>query len=88
MCAMTTLLGLRLTLSRDLQHHLFLLTFGGLHVAPLPPALHNVLDIGTGTGLWAIEFGRDSLAPKYFRSISNRAFCSSARVPHGQGDRG
>lgn len=42
----------------DLQHHLFLLSFdGALHLAPLPPQIHNVLDIGTGTGLWATDFG-------------------------------
>lgn len=36
----------------DLQHHLFNLTLNGnLHLAPLPPALHNVLDIGTGNVL-------------------------------------
>lgn len=41
----------------DLQHHLFSLSFdGALHLAPLPSGLHNVLDIGTGTGLWATEF--------------------------------
>lgn len=43
----------------DLQHHLFSLLFDGvLHLAPLPSELHNVLDIGTGTGLWATEFGK------------------------------
>lgn len=44
----------------DLQHQLFLLTLSGeLHLAPikdLPGGLHNVLDFGTGTGIWAIEF--------------------------------
>ncbi|QGI63796.1 hypothetical protein CEK27_007767 [Fusarium fujikuroi] len=44
----------------DLQHHLFLLTFD--HKLYLSPAgregrqLHNVLDVGTGTGLWAMDF--------------------------------
>ncbi|KAF7934344.1 hypothetical protein EAE99_002796 [Botrytis elliptica] len=43
----------------DLQHHLFSLLFDGvLHLAPLPSELHNVLDIGTGTGLWATEFAQ------------------------------
>ncbi|KAK6613083.1 hypothetical protein QC760_003232 [Botrytis cinerea] len=43
----------------DLQHHLFSLLFdGALHLAPLPSELHNVLDIGTGTGLWATEFAQ------------------------------
>jgi hypothetical protein len=49
----------------DLQHHLFTLTFDGkLHIAPieeLKGGLHNVLDIGTGTGIWAIDFGTRSL---------------------------
>ncbi|KAL3423929.1 methyltransferase domain-containing protein [Phlyctema vagabunda] len=44
----------------DLQHHLVTLTFSGeLHLAPiktLEGGLNHVLDIGTGTGLWAIEF--------------------------------
>jgi ubiquinone/menaquinone biosynthesis C-methylase UbiE len=46
----------------DLQHHLFLLTLDGeLYNAPikdLPGGVHNVLDIATGTGIWAIEFGK------------------------------
>jgi hypothetical protein len=45
----------------DIQHHLMLLTFDGkLHVAPIENmagGLHNVLDIATGTGNWAIDFG-------------------------------
>ena len=43
----------------DLQHHLFSLTFDGkLFTAPIPKEkrLHRVLDIGTGTGIWAIDF--------------------------------
>ncbi|TGO58861.1 hypothetical protein BOTNAR_0173g00160 [Botryotinia narcissicola] len=43
----------------NLQHHLFSLLFDGvLHLAPLPSELHNALDIGTGTGLWATEFAQ------------------------------
>ncbi|RDW64606.1 S-adenosyl-L-methionine-dependent methyltransferase-9 [Coleophoma cylindrospora] len=43
----------------DLQHHLFSLTFNGkLFTAPIgkDKSLHRVLDIGTGTGIWAIDF--------------------------------
>ena len=42
----------------DLQHHLCKMTFGGvLHRAPLRPGIDNhVLDLGTGTGIWAIDF--------------------------------
>lgn len=50
--------------SLDLQHHLFTLTFEGkLYLAPiedLEGGIHNVLDIGTGTGIWAIDFGTTS----------------------------
>ena len=36
----------------DMQHHVWLLTSGGsLYLTPLnPERLHNVLDVGTGTG--------------------------------------
>ncbi|CAL3966162.1 unnamed protein product [Diplocarpon coronariae] len=41
----------------DLQHHVYLLTFGHkLVISPLPKKLDRVLDIGTGTGIWAIDF--------------------------------
>ncbi|KAF3805989.1 Secondary metabolism regulator laeA [Colletotrichum gloeosporioides] len=45
----------------DLQHHLFRLTFNG-RLANAPPSdegaqVGRVLDLGTGTGIWALEFG-------------------------------
>lgn len=44
----------------DLQHHLFNLTFSGrLHICPIGQdgkQIHRVLDVGTGTGIWAIDF--------------------------------
>lgn len=50
----------RLTLCPDLQHNLFLLTFYyQLGLAPCnakDSGVKRVLDVGTGTGLWAIEF--------------------------------
>jgi SAM-dependent methyltransferase len=36
--------------------HLILLQIVGLHNAPLPKGLQSVLDVGTGTGKWAIIF--------------------------------
>ncbi|EEP77397.1 hypothetical protein UREG_02246 [Uncinocarpus reesii 1704] len=40
----------------DLQHHIYRLNLGGsLYNAPIK-APQRVLDIGTGTGIWAIEF--------------------------------
>jgi SAM-dependent methyltransferase len=41
----------------DIQHHMWRLTLNGaLYISPLPPTVRNVIDIGTGTGQWAIEF--------------------------------
>jgi hypothetical protein len=33
---------------------------GALHLAPIKEGLQDALDIGTGTGIWAIEFGKAS----------------------------
>jgi hypothetical protein len=42
----------------DLIHHVFRLVLGGdLLRAPIPPTVQRVLDMGTGTGIWAIDFG-------------------------------
>lgn len=43
----------------DLTHHLQLLVLAGaLHLSPLGEEdPHNVLDCGTGTGIWALDFG-------------------------------
>lgn len=44
----------------DLQHHLFLITFDDrLYLSPAGKhghQMHHVLDVGTGTGLWALDF--------------------------------
>lgn len=45
----------------DLQHNIYLLMLDGkLHLAPLEGlkgGIHNALDIATGTGIWAMDFG-------------------------------
>jgi SAM-dependent methyltransferase len=43
----------------DLQHHLFLLTLKQkLFLCPVDlRTTHRVLDLGTGTGIWALDFG-------------------------------
>lgn len=39
-------------------HHMFKLMMGGkLYLAPIKEGPLRVLDIGTGTGQWAIEMG-------------------------------
>ena len=41
----------------DLLHHIFKLMLDGeLFRAPIPPDPHRVLDFGTGTGIWAMDF--------------------------------
>ncbi len=54
-----------LTCFEDLQNTLFELTLNEkLYLAPVK-TIHNCLDVGTGTGIWAIDFGtRNSFAPK------------------------
>ncbi|KAF2655659.1 S-adenosyl-L-methionine-dependent methyltransferase [Lophiostoma macrostomum CBS 122681] len=40
----------------DLLHHIFLLLLGGkLYEAPLTSSPKRVLDVGTGTGIWALD---------------------------------
>ncbi|KIY02246.1 uncharacterized protein Z520_02384 [Fonsecaea multimorphosa CBS 102226] len=41
----------------DIQHEIFLATFGRkLFLAPVQRPMQEVIDLGTGTGIWAIEF--------------------------------
>ncbi|KAE8147860.1 S-adenosyl-L-methionine-dependent methyltransferase [Aspergillus avenaceus] len=41
----------------SIVHHIYALLLGGkLHLAPVGKDLERVLDLGTGTGLWAMEF--------------------------------
>jgi SAM-dependent methyltransferase len=45
----------------DLLHHIFTLILGGkLYDAPVSPPPNRVLDIGTGTGIWAIDFADEN----------------------------
>jgi tRNA1(Val) A37 N6-methylase TrmN6 len=43
----------------DMQHHMFQMTLDGkLYVAPIDAKkTHRVLDVGTGTGIWATDYG-------------------------------
>ncbi|KAH0538562.1 hypothetical protein FGG08_004850 [Glutinoglossum americanum] len=47
----------------DIHHHLDMMALSGrLYLAPLGKDIHRVLDLGTGTGIWAMEMGM-SLPP-------------------------
>jgi ribosomal protein L11 methylase PrmA len=53
-------LGLKLT-SGDMQHHVYSLCYDGkLFTCPIDKdfKVHRVLDVGTGTGIWAIDYGK------------------------------
>lgn len=55
--------GLRTKARTDLTHNLWLLTFdGNLALNPKCNEAKRVLDVGTGTGIWAINYGK---SPKY-----------------------
>jgi len=42
----------------DIHHHISLLNLGGeLYLAPIGDHPNRILDLGTGTGLWAIDMG-------------------------------
>ncbi|KAK8016171.1 hypothetical protein PG993_014360 [Apiospora rasikravindrae] len=42
----------------DLQHKMWEITLdGNLHLAPIGPSPQHVLDIATGSGIWAMDFG-------------------------------
>lgn len=52
-----------LNMTPDLQNHMFLMTFDSrLTLAPIPDKINRALDIGTGTGIWAIDFGKRILS--------------------------
>jgi len=50
----------------DFQHHVWIeIMLGKLYLAPLYKGrVHAILDIGTGTGIWAINFCME-YSPKY-----------------------
>lgn len=52
----------------DLQHNLLDMTFRGkLYICPAgqDKPLRRVLDIGTGTGIWAMDFGKSTKEVSY-----------------------
>jgi hypothetical protein len=49
----------------DMMHHLVTIRLDGkLHLAPIGKNPHRILDLGTGTGIWAIEMGEFCMRAK------------------------
>ncbi|HEY0756865.1 MAG TPA: methyltransferase domain-containing protein [Ktedonobacteraceae bacterium] len=42
----------------EFQHHALHLTLGNQYLAPLPPKVCSILDVGAGTGIWPSEMAR------------------------------
>ncbi len=50
----------------DLYHHMTkLLLDGKLHLAPIGSNPQRILDLGTGTGIWAIDMGQSFFSPAH-----------------------
>jgi len=60
----------------DMHHHLATLILGGrLTTVPIAKSLQRVLDVGCGTGIWAIDMGKPLI-------ISFRDIVRSDRATH------
>jgi hypothetical protein len=67
----------------DLQHHSFKIMLDGkLNLAPISKP-QRVLDLATGTGIWAIEFGMSILFPnQHFLTLPSPGAPKSSSPRH------
>lgn len=66
-----------------MHHHIFLLLLNdALHLAPIGPRPHKILDVGTGTGIWAIDMAEYAARKTYqlFHVANRRSQYPSAEV--------
>lgn len=54
---------------------------GKLNLAPIAKNPQRILDIGTGTGLWAVEIG---MSTRWLYSASQESLADSFNVDRGQ----
>lgn len=67
----------------DMKHAMMVNLCQTLHFAPIEPNSQNILDMGTGTGIWAIESGcaaRDSMAEMLILESSGRSISKCERL--------
>ena len=63
----------------DLIHHLHLLILDGrLYLAPIKPNVSRVLDVGTGTGVWAVGFAGQS---HHHEAWASQLKCLQTNIP-------
>jgi len=61
-----------------------------MHLCPIPKEqqLHRVLDVGTGTGIWAIDFGKNfDIKWKYETDITSADEHPESQVGLNQGSK-
>jgi hypothetical protein len=57
----------------DIHHHIALLNLSGeLYLAPIGDHPERILDLGTGTGLWAMDMGKWKDVWPSYRAFSNQ----------------
>lgn len=66
----------------DLGHHIYRLVLGGdLFLAPIGDKVKRVLDLGTGTGIWAMDFAEYTFPPPPHIISNNLQRISPSRSP-------
>lgn len=54
----------------DIGHHMLtLLLDNRLYVAPISEECHKVIDLGCGTGIWAIDFADAQVSPVLIKPV-------------------
>lgn len=74
----------------DIMHKLVEVSLGGkFNLAPIPAQPQRILDIGTGTGIWAIEMGMNirPLDEKQILRLQKTDDWFRRQIPKGGGRR-
>lgn len=64
----------------DMVHHIYRLLLGGkLCLAPISDNVQRVLDLGTGTGIWAMDFAEQ--VPTHLCWLQPHTKPSNTQIP-------